>query len=163
MPLGTLQFTERLGYRQENALKMLTMGCYNALWALQAHLEAQKEAELDDRDRVALGLVRRWTGIAEWPEKQPDHRAIAPGMAVPAHRLRLPRRNMRPWKEASRLIAVGQLRVALRYKRVAMRLPQLGCQAGGIGAQSLVGEVLAQAGDIAAEDLVSRCGAGGVR
>jgi hypothetical protein len=72
MPLSTLQFTERMGYRQENALKMLTMGCYNALWALQAHLEAQKEAELDERDRVALGLVRRWTGIAHWPETQQD-------------------------------------------------------------------------------------------
>jgi hypothetical protein len=76
MPLSTLQFTERLGYRQENALKMLTMGCYNALWTLQAHLEAQKEADLDDRDRVALGLVRRWTGIEGWPKDQPDQEAL---------------------------------------------------------------------------------------
>jgi hypothetical protein len=72
MPLSTLQFTERLGYRQENALKMLTMGCYNALWALRQHLEAQKAAELDARDQVALGLVRRWMGIAQWPETQPE-------------------------------------------------------------------------------------------
>ena len=72
MPLSTLQFTERLGYRQDNALKMLTMGCYNALWALQAHLEAQNEAALDERDRVALGLVRRWTGIAGLPKEQAD-------------------------------------------------------------------------------------------
>jgi hypothetical protein len=40
------------------------------LWALQAHLEAQKEGELDERDRVALGLARRWTGVAQWPETQ---------------------------------------------------------------------------------------------
>ena len=39
MPLSTLQFTERLGYRQENAIHMLTMGCYHTLWALRSHLE----------------------------------------------------------------------------------------------------------------------------
>ena len=72
MPLSTLQFTPRLGYRQENALKMLTMGCYNALWALQAHLESQTEATLDARDQVALGLARRWTGITQWPEAQQE-------------------------------------------------------------------------------------------
>ena len=76
MPLSTLQFTERLGYRQDNALKMLTMGCYNALWALQAHLEAQSEAALDDRDRVALGLVRRWTGMAGLPKEQAEQEAL---------------------------------------------------------------------------------------
>ena len=76
MPLSTLQFTERLGYRQDNALKMLTMGCYNALWALQAHLEAQSEAALDERDRVALGLVRRWTGMAGLPKEQAEQEAL---------------------------------------------------------------------------------------
>ena len=72
MPLGTLQFTERLGYRKENALKMLTMGCYNTLWALRGHLEGQKDKDLDDRDRVVLGLVRKWMDIENWPEKGQD-------------------------------------------------------------------------------------------
>jgi hypothetical protein len=76
MPLSTLAFTERLGYRQENALKMLTMGCSNTLWTLQAHLEAQQEADLDERDRVALSLVRRWTGISDWPKEQADQEAL---------------------------------------------------------------------------------------
>lgn len=31
MPLDSLRFTERLGYRKENAIQMLTMGCYNTL------------------------------------------------------------------------------------------------------------------------------------
>ncbi|WP_304509264.1 BatA domain-containing protein, partial [Anaerotignum sp.] len=34
MPMSTLQFTERLGYRKKNAIEMLTMGCYNTLWTL---------------------------------------------------------------------------------------------------------------------------------
>jgi hypothetical protein len=39
MPLRTLAFTERLGYRKEFAIEMLTMGCYNTLWALRKHLD----------------------------------------------------------------------------------------------------------------------------
>jgi hypothetical protein len=66
MPLSTLQLTGRLGYRQENALAMLTMGCYNTLWAIRGHLEAQ-EGDLDDQDRQALALARKWMGVDTWP------------------------------------------------------------------------------------------------
>ena len=45
MPLGTLQFTERLGYRKQNAIEMLTMGCYNTLWTLRAHLEEENKGD----------------------------------------------------------------------------------------------------------------------
>lgn len=68
MPLDTLQFTERLGYRKANAIKMLTMGCYNTLWTLRVRLEGQKAAELDANDQQALQLTRKWMGITEWPE-----------------------------------------------------------------------------------------------
>ena len=70
MPLNTLQFTERLGYRHENALAMLAMGCYNTLWALRNHLEDQNDA-LDGQDRQALALARKWMGVESWPKK-PD-------------------------------------------------------------------------------------------
>jgi len=66
MPLNTLQFTERLGYRHQNALAMLTMGCYNTLWALRNHLEGQKD-DLDERDRRSLALARKWMGGEQWP------------------------------------------------------------------------------------------------
>ena len=66
MPLDTLQFTERLGYRHQNALAMLTMGCYNTLWALRNHLEGQGD-DLDERDRQSLALARKWMGGEEWP------------------------------------------------------------------------------------------------
>jgi hypothetical protein len=76
MPLSTLQFTERLGYRHENALAMLTMGCYNTLWALRNHLEEQK-GELDEQDQVSLALARKWMGGEPWspePAGQGDRR-----------------------------------------------------------------------------------------
>jgi hypothetical protein len=60
MPLSTLQFTERFGYREENAIKMLTMGCYNTLGALRTHLEMLPKDELDDRDQIVLSLLHRW-------------------------------------------------------------------------------------------------------
>ena len=66
MPLNTLQFTERLGYRYENALEMLVMGCYNTLWALRNHLEGQK-GDLDECDRQALALAQKWMGGESWP------------------------------------------------------------------------------------------------
>ena len=66
MPLSTLQLTGRLGYRQENALAMLTMGCYNTLWAVRSHLEAQRD-DLDDQDRQGLALARKWMGVESWP------------------------------------------------------------------------------------------------
>ena len=69
MPLNTLQFTERLGYRHENALAMLTMGCYNTLWALRNHLEDQK-GKLDEQDRQALALAQKWMGGESWPKKE---------------------------------------------------------------------------------------------
>lgn len=66
MPLSTLQFTERLGYRRENAVAMLTMGCYNALWALRRQLEAST-GHLDAQDERTLRLARRWMGSQSWP------------------------------------------------------------------------------------------------
>jgi predicted acylesterase/phospholipase RssA len=67
MPMSTLQFTERLGYRKENAIEMLTMGCYNTLWTLVTYLE-EGSKHFDDQDRIVLDLVRKWTGIDEVPE-----------------------------------------------------------------------------------------------
>jgi hypothetical protein len=67
MPLTTLQFTPRLGYRQENAIEMLTMGCYNTLWTLRSRLETMK-AGRDDHDEQVLTLTRKWTGIQKWPD-----------------------------------------------------------------------------------------------
>ena len=68
MPLDTLQFTERLGYRYQNALEMLTMGCYHTLWAMRKHFEDEAQT-LDEQDRQSLELVKQWTGIAEWPQE----------------------------------------------------------------------------------------------
>lgn len=69
MPLSTLQFTERLGYRKANAIKMLTMGCYNTLWALRARLEEQADKNLDDLDRQVLSQARKCMGDTPWPEE----------------------------------------------------------------------------------------------
>jgi hypothetical protein len=66
MPLSTLQFTERLGYRLDNAVAMLTMGCYNTLRALRQQLEA-RTGRLDDQDERALRLARKWMGAEGWP------------------------------------------------------------------------------------------------
>jgi hypothetical protein len=81
MPLDTLQFTERLGYKQENALKMLTLGCYSTLDAVRTRLEAAPWDSLDDHDRQALTLARNWTGD-DW---QPAA-AAAPGQERPIWR-----------------------------------------------------------------------------
>ena len=67
MPLSTLQFTERLGYRKENAIKMLAMGCYDTLNALRRHLEALKALDMDAQDLSVLALVRKWMGNKPWP------------------------------------------------------------------------------------------------
>jgi hypothetical protein len=67
MPMSTLQFTERLGYRKQNAIEMLTMGCYNTLWTLRSYLD-EGSKDFDDHDRVVLELVIKWTGIEEMPE-----------------------------------------------------------------------------------------------
>lgn len=67
MPMSTLQFTKRFGYRKDNAIAMITMGCYNTLWSLCSHLESRRER--DEHDERALHLVRQWMGIEDWPEK----------------------------------------------------------------------------------------------
>jgi hypothetical protein len=67
MPLSTLQFTERLGYRQDNAIAMLTMGCDNTLWTLREHLEGQG-SNLDAQDQQTLSLARKWMGSETWPD-----------------------------------------------------------------------------------------------
>jgi predicted acylesterase/phospholipase RssA len=67
MPMDTLQFTERLGYRTENALQMLTMGCYHGLETILGHLVGSREP-LEDQDVQALALTKRWMGLEETPE-----------------------------------------------------------------------------------------------
>lgn len=67
MALDTLQFTGRLGYKPENALDMLTMGCYNTLWALRTYLEDQAKV-VDEADRRSLALAKKWMGFEDWPE-----------------------------------------------------------------------------------------------
>jgi hypothetical protein len=79
MPLSTLQFTERLGYHKENAIRMLTMGCYNTLWTLRRRLEGQPPGSLDEQDRQALGLVQKWMGIPTWPETFSEQEALRQG------------------------------------------------------------------------------------
>ena len=69
MPMSTLQFSERLGYRKEKAIEMLTMGCYNTLIALRRYLEEQKTQDRDPQDQSALGLVQKWMGNTPWPEE----------------------------------------------------------------------------------------------
>jgi hypothetical protein len=71
MPLTTLQFTERLGFRHQNAVAMLVMGCYNTLWALRKHLEGHKK-KLDERDRQALALACKWMGFEAWDPDRAD-------------------------------------------------------------------------------------------
>lgn len=70
MSLSTLQFTERLGYRQNNALEMITMGCSDTLWAMRCHLENLKPEEMDAQDIRSLALTRRWMGIENWPKER---------------------------------------------------------------------------------------------
>jgi hypothetical protein len=70
-----LQFTERLGYRKDNAISMLMMGCYNTLWALRGHLEAQKK-DLDALDQQVLTLAKKWMGIDTWPAGSSEQEAL---------------------------------------------------------------------------------------
>jgi hypothetical protein len=76
MTLSTLQFTERLGYKQKNAIDMITMGCYNTLTTIKQRLESlhqldedentkprvegRKQQRMDDQDKRALMLVNKW-------------------------------------------------------------------------------------------------------
>jgi predicted acylesterase/phospholipase RssA len=63
MPMRTLQFTERLGFRTDNAIRMMTSGCYSTLWSLYAHLLGKQASGLDAQDRSALELASRWMGL----------------------------------------------------------------------------------------------------
>jgi hypothetical protein len=55
MTLSTLQFTERFGYKQENAIDMITMGCYNTLDTIHKRL-----TEMDEQSRISFALVKNW-------------------------------------------------------------------------------------------------------
>ena len=72
MPLSTLAFTERLGYRKDEAIEMLTMGCYNTLWGLRGHLEEQSSKREDEQDKQALEMTRKWMGPKTWPKRTDD-------------------------------------------------------------------------------------------
>jgi hypothetical protein len=84
MTLSTLQFTERLGYKQKNAIDMITMGCYNTLTTIRKRLdglqqldqeeettprvEGRKQQRMDDQDRKSLALVNKWMSFQEGSE-----------------------------------------------------------------------------------------------
>jgi predicted acylesterase/phospholipase RssA len=72
MPMDTLQFTERLGYKKENAIEMLTMGCYDTLISLRRQFEGRSDRDLDERDRQVLALTRKWMGAAAWPSDEAE-------------------------------------------------------------------------------------------
>jgi hypothetical protein len=81
MTLSTLQFTERLGYKQKNAIDMITMGCYNTLSTIKERLETQQKLDsleeakprvegrrqlrMDDQDKKSLALVNKWMSFKE--------------------------------------------------------------------------------------------------
>ncbi len=79
MPLDTLQFTERLGYRKENAIRMLTMGCHNTLTALRSYLRKQARSGLEPRDEQALQLIRKWTGDLDQADDGPHDTGASSG------------------------------------------------------------------------------------
>src|SRR5690606_31700706 len=56
MPMRTLQFTERLGYRSANAVRMITSGCYSTLWSLYAYLASKARSGLDEQDEQTLAM-----------------------------------------------------------------------------------------------------------
>ena len=71
MRLDTLQFTTRLGFRHENAIDAMTMGCYNTFWRLRSYLEGKEHTpEFDEVDRQTLSLARRWMGFEQWPDPE---------------------------------------------------------------------------------------------
>jgi hypothetical protein len=79
MSLSTLQFTERLGYRQQNAIEMIAMGCYNTLWTMRNHLEDLDEEQRDEQDERSLRLASQWMGVEKWPRlknKEMDGRQV---------------------------------------------------------------------------------------
>jgi len=80
--MGTLQFTERLGYHKDNAILMLAAGCYDALWALRTHLEA--EIEPDARDRQVLAMARKWMGFDVLPQEKASRKKCTRDGGAPA-------------------------------------------------------------------------------
>lgn len=60
MALSTLQFTERLGYKKDNAVSMITMGCYNTLVTVRKRLDGMKPGEMDGQDKISWELVKKW-------------------------------------------------------------------------------------------------------
>lgn len=74
MPMRTLQFTERLGYRSPNAIRMITSGCYSTLWSLYAHLASKARGGLDEQDELTLTMARHWMGLEgeERPNATPE-------------------------------------------------------------------------------------------
>jgi hypothetical protein len=65
MPMRTLQFTERLGYKKENAIRMITSGCYSTLWTVHDYLTTKSKSGLDEHDQSALDMARKWMGLEE--------------------------------------------------------------------------------------------------
>ena len=73
--MSTLQFTERLGYKQKNAIDMLTMGCYQTLWALRNHLEEEKK-NLDAQDQLAFDLTKEWMDVDTLPDDDSEREEL---------------------------------------------------------------------------------------
>lgn len=69
MSLSTLEFTERLGYRQNDAVEMITMGCYNTLWTIRNRLKDLGPEERDAQDEKSHLLVNKWMEADNRPEK----------------------------------------------------------------------------------------------
>jgi hypothetical protein len=61
MPMRTLQFTERLGYKPDNAIRMMASGCYSTLWSLFVHLSEKEDR--DEADESVLRRARQWMGL----------------------------------------------------------------------------------------------------
>ncbi len=84
MTLSTLQFTERLGYKQKNAIDMITMGCYNTLTTIKQRLDTlqkldeaevtkprvagKRQQRMDEQDKKSLALVNKWMSPKEDPK-----------------------------------------------------------------------------------------------
>jgi len=69
MSLSTLEFTERLGYRQNDAIEMITMGCYNTLLTIRDRLKDLGTEERDAQDEKSLLLVNKWMEFDNRSEK----------------------------------------------------------------------------------------------
>jgi hypothetical protein len=75
--LDTLQFTFRLGFREENAINAMTMGCYNTLWRVRRYLEQKSMlGSLDEVDSRALRLARTWMGFEQLPQTNEEQEQL---------------------------------------------------------------------------------------